>query len=103
MARHGAEGSLGQAGFDLSSQLLDGCDLAAQAQDLGNLARFDDGCVHAAYSQLIEQILSVDANPVWRRRRRPGMASSVQPTPSDGSKHLDSRATELLQPPPQPA
>ena len=32
LARHGAERGLGQAGFDLLIQLLDGGDLAAQAQ-----------------------------------------------------------------------
>jgi len=50
--RHGAERGLGQAGFDLPIQLFDGGDLAAQAQHLGDLARFDDGSVHAKHSQL---------------------------------------------------
>jgi hypothetical protein len=58
MARHGAERSLRQAGFDLLLELIDGRDPAPRSQDLGDLARFDDGCVHAVYAQWIARLLS---------------------------------------------
>ena len=50
--------SPGQPGFNLSFQLLDRIDLAAQTQYLGNLARFNQTCVHTGNSQLISAILS---------------------------------------------
>ena len=62
MARHGAKGRLWQAGLDLLLKLCDGSYFAAQAQDLGDLARLDDGCIHAAHSQLIDQSLSSEMN-----------------------------------------